>query len=153
MPEALSDENLFMVCHSPRLEAYSTLPSGFSFDFCRRDELEIWKTFPFDEAKAAMDYREYMDTYFHQVYEQRESEFYSQCLFVRDTTGNPVATGFIWRAYGCISTLHWLKVKREYEDRGRQGNRQGTDYPVGKSASCIRFSCVFTYAAFQLSGH
>ena len=30
----------------------------------------------------------------------------------------PVGTCFLWKAYGKLDTLHWLKVKPEYEGKG-----------------------------------
>ena len=114
--EQIPDLNLFMMCGDVNIEAFSELPEGFCFDRCRRDELEIWKAMPFDRPDAAAI--GYMTDYFGKVYADREEEFFRRCLFVRNAQGEPVATCFLWRAYGRITTLHWLKVKKGYEDRG-----------------------------------
>lgn len=117
MTEAqIPDLNLFMMCRDVNASAFSELPEGFFFDLCRRDELELWKAMHFDEPdEAAM---EYMTGYFERVYKTDETEFFRRCLFVRNAAGEPVATCFLWRAWGRITTLHWLKVKKGYEGRG-----------------------------------
>ena len=59
-----------------------------------------------------------MTRYFQNVYAAKEAEYFARCLFVREASGAPVGTAFLWRAYGRVNTLHWLKVRREYEGRG-----------------------------------
>ncbi|HBN84844.1 MAG TPA: GNAT family N-acetyltransferase, partial [Clostridiales bacterium] len=82
------------------------------------NELEMWKAFPFDDESLAIEYNGFMTTYFHDVYGGKEDLFYKQCVFVRNVTGKPVATCFSWKAYKRITTIHWLKVKKEYENQG-----------------------------------
>ena len=118
MYEEIPDLNLFMVCEVPKKEAFACLPEGYYFDSCRRDELDLWKRMPFDEEEQAEAFFGYMTDYFQKVYGEKEDLFYSQCLFVRDSEGNPVGTGFIWKSYGKINTLHWLKVKKGCEGSG-----------------------------------
>ena len=48
MEPDIAGKDLFMVCHSPRKAAYRSLPEGYFFRRCRRDELELWKKFHFD---------------------------------------------------------------------------------------------------------
>ena len=93
-------------------------PAGFHFDLCRREELETWMRFPFDTQEQARQYAPFMARYFQNVYAAKEAEFFARCLFVREASGAPVGTAFLWRAYGRVNTLHWLKVRREYEGRG-----------------------------------
>lgn len=57
MEPDIAGKDLFMVCHSPRKAAYRSLPEGYFFRRCRRDELElkrgeaIWlRPFPFSHA-------------------------------------------------------------------------------------------------------
>lgn len=114
----ISDYNLFMMCRAPREEAFAPLPAGFHFDLCRREELETWMRFPFDTQEEARQYAPFMARYFQNVYAAKEAEFFARCLFVREASGAPVGTAFLWRAYGRVNTLHWLKVRREYEGRG-----------------------------------
>ena len=59
-----------------------------------------------------------MTQYFNNVYLHNEEEFYNQCLFICDKNDKPVATCFLWKAYGKIYTIHWLKVLKEYEGLG-----------------------------------
>ena len=114
----MPEYNLFMVCKKPNEEAFSQLPKGFYFDLCRREELGIWMAFPFDSQQQAREYRGFMERYYRDVYSGAEALFFQNCLFVRNRRGAPVATAFLWRAYRRIHTLHWLKVKKEYEGRG-----------------------------------
>ena len=110
----IPDYNLFMMCRAPREEAFAPLPAGFHFDLCRREELETWMRFPFDTQEQARQYAPFMARYFQNVYAAKEAEFFARCLFVREASGAPVGTAFLWRAYGRVNTLHWLKVRREY---------------------------------------
>lgn len=117
-PRNIPDYNLFMMCCAPRREAFAPLPAGFYFDLCRREELEIWKRFPFDTEEEARQGEAYMARFFANVYAAQEEEFFSRCLFVRAENGAPVGTAFLWRAYGRVNTLQWVKVRKEYEGRG-----------------------------------
>ena len=74
--------------------------------------------FPFDTQEEARQYAPYMARYFQNVYAAKEAEFFARCLFVRAANGAPVGTAFLWRAYGRVNTLHWLKVRKEYEGQG-----------------------------------
>lgn len=114
----IPDLNLFMVCRKADPAAAGELPAGFYFDACRPDELDIWKAFPFDAPEEAIEYKPYMDGYFDRVYAPKAEEFFSRCVFVRNDKGEPVATAFLWDAYGKVPTLHWVKTKKEYEGRG-----------------------------------
>lgn len=114
----IPDMNLFMVCKLPNAKAYSELSEEFHFDLCKRDELDIWKGFPFDDEKIALEQQGYMTQFFNNVYKPQEDLFFSNCLFVRNESGTPIATCFVWKAYNRINTLHWFKVKNEYENRG-----------------------------------
>lgn len=114
----VEDNNLFMMCSHINQDAFRELPEGYYFDLCKPSELEIWKAFPFDTKKQAIEYQPYMTEYFNDVYKSRETLFYERCIFVRNKDGVPVATCFLWDAYGKINTLHWFKVKKEYENKG-----------------------------------
>ena len=112
------DLNLFMVCRRANPAAAGELPEGFYFDSCRPDEVELWKAFPFDTPEELAANKAYMDEYFDRVYRPQAAEFFSRCVFVRNEAGEPVATAFLWNAYGKIPTLHWVKTRKEYEGRG-----------------------------------
>lgn len=114
----VEDNNLFMMCESVNQEALINLPEGYYFDLLKPSELEVWKAFPFDSEKQAFKYRPYMTEYFNNVYKSREDLFYERCILVRNKEGMAVATCFLWDAYGKINTLHWFKVKKEYENLG-----------------------------------
>ena len=68
MEPDIAGKDLFMVCHSPRKAAYRSLPEGYFFRRCRRDELELWKKFHFDDLETARRMLPYMDGYFQEVY-------------------------------------------------------------------------------------
>ncbi|MBR6790216.1 MAG: GNAT family N-acetyltransferase [Oscillospiraceae bacterium] len=114
----IPDLNLFMVCRKADPAAAGELPEGFFFDTCRPGELDIWKAFPFDTPEEANEYKPYMDGYFDRVYAPKAEEFFARCIFVRNERGEPAATAFLWDAYGKVPTLHWVKTRKEYENRG-----------------------------------
>ena len=112
------DFNLFMMCGELNNSALTELPQGFHFRFCRRDELDIWMAFPFDDAAMAAQYRDYMTDFFRDVYGGHEDLFFESCVFLCDNNDKPVGTCFVWRAYDAVTTVHWFKVLREHEGRG-----------------------------------
>lgn len=117
MPE-MADKNLFMMCKALRNEAFRDLPQGYHIRNCRKDELEIWKAIHFDDPGEARRHHEYMTRFFDRVYAPHGDLFFETCLFVCDANDVPIGTGFIWKTYGEITTLHWLKVVRSHEGRG-----------------------------------
>lgn len=114
----IPDLNLFMMCATPKTEAYGDIPEGYHLRFCRREELERWKAFPFDTAAERDAYRAYMTEYFENVYAPHGDLFYRTCLFLCDAEDRPVATCFAWKAYGQFYTIHWLKVLKSHENQG-----------------------------------
>lgn len=114
----IPDLNIFMVCEKVNKEAFRDIPKGFYVRNCRKEELDIWKGFPFDTEEEKKNYFDYMTQYFNNVYLPNEKEFYNQCLFICDVNDKPVATCFLWKAYGKVYTIHWLKVLKEYEGFG-----------------------------------
>jgi GNAT superfamily N-acetyltransferase len=59
-----------------------------------------------------------MTAFFDGVYAKKGDLFYETCLFVCDANDRPIATCFAWKAYDRITTIHWLKVAKEYEGIG-----------------------------------
>ncbi|WP_227871965.1 GNAT family N-acetyltransferase [Paenibacillus albus] len=59
-----------------------------------------------------------MTKYFDDVYAREGNLFFDKCLFICNEDDVPVGTCFIWKAYGSINTLHWLKVLKAYEGKG-----------------------------------
>lgn len=114
----IPDFNIFMMCEKVNTQAFKEIPTGFHIRNCRRDELNIWKMFPFDTEDDKKNYFNYMSEYFNNVYLPYEDEFYKQCLFICDECDKPVATCFLWKAYQKVYTIHWLKVLKEYEGLG-----------------------------------
>ena len=110
MEPDIAGKDLFMVCHSPRKAAYRSLPEGYFFRRCRRDELELWKKFHFDDLETARRMLPYMDGYFQEVYGGEDGGFFDRCLFACTEEDLPVGTCFLWKAYGKLDTLHWLKA-------------------------------------------
>lgn len=132
----LPDRNLFMVCREMNADAAAALPEGFSFALCTPEDLPDWYAFPFDRPEDAVRHAPYMRAYFERVYAPRGNLFFERCLFVRSPEGEKVGTCFLWPAYGRVTTLHWLKVKQEYEGQGigralvARTMRQAADYPI-----------------------
>lgn len=114
----LLDKNLFMMCQTLNHDALSELKRPFSVRTCRRDELEQWKMIHFDNIETARENKPMMDSYFDAVYRPNEQLFFERCLFVCDDNDMPIGTCFAWKAYGEITTIHWFKVKKEYEGLG-----------------------------------
>ena len=110
--------NLFMMCETPRKEAFFPLPSGFHFRLCREEELEWWKGVHFDREEDRQANRGEMDRYFEQVYAPKGDLFFRQCLVVCDREDHPVGTCFLWKSYDAFWAVHWFKVVREQEGKG-----------------------------------
>lgn len=113
----MDDPNLFMMCSQLNKEALIMMPEGFTLRPCRKEELSIWKAMPFDDAETALAYEPYMQSYFELVYQNKSDLFFERCLFLCDADDQPIGTAFIWPAYDKITTLHWVKVKKGYEDK------------------------------------
>ena len=128
----IEDSNLFMICKSINKNALSDIPNGyhirnckrdelnlwFEFPNCKRDELNLWFEFPFDNEEDKKNYRNFMEQYFKDVYGNNEKLFFDKCLFICDDNDTPIGTCFAWKAYNLITTIHWFKVKKEYEGQG-----------------------------------
>ncbi len=138
MAEEIPDKNLFMMCDALDQSALRALPAGYQLRTCRRDELDLWKAFPFDDPATAEAYRPYMTDYFTRVYADKADLFFQTCHFVCNEADMPIATAFIWKAYDLFQTIHWFKVIQAYEGRGIgrallsviMGDLQADDYPV-----------------------
>lgn len=116
--EEIPDKNIFMMCAALNPNAPAKMPDGFSVRSCRRDELGVWKAFPFDTPEQAAEYAAYMTEFFKTVYGGREEVFFAGTLFVCDAQDKPGATCLLWKAYGEFNTIHWFKTLPEYEGRG-----------------------------------
>jgi len=113
MFENLGNYNIFMQCDTPNDGAFSRLPDGYLFRFCRRNELEIWKRILVREQ-----YIDNVTAYYNRVYAPHEDDFFRRCIFVCDKNDTPIASTFIWRSYGIINTVGWLGVMPEHEGKG-----------------------------------
>ena len=150
------EKNLFMMCSALNPAALSELPHAYHVRPCRRDELDIWKEMPFDDAASANQYRDFMTEYFNDVYSDHEKLFFQKCLFVCDTNDVPVGTCFAWQAYGKITAIHWFKVRKNCEGAGigrallsivmRSIERK--DYPVFLHTQPSSFRAIKLYSDF-----
>lgn len=109
---------MFMMCERLVTSEFSALPVGYRIRSSRPDELGVWKAFPFDTAAEAAANDSYMTAYFNDVYSGREAAFFEATKFICDADGTTVATCAIWPAYGCLTTVHWLKVRKSHEGLG-----------------------------------
>lgn len=114
----IEDKNLFMMCEALNPAALTQLSPAYYVRTCRTDELDVWKAMPFDAPELANEFAASMTQYFDEVYAIQASEFFTRCLFVCDRRDTPIATCFGWKAYGNVSTIHWLKVSKRYEGVG-----------------------------------
>ncbi|MCL2473322.1 MAG: GNAT family N-acetyltransferase [Alphaproteobacteria bacterium] len=110
--ETIGSLNLFMQCDAPNRDAFRSLPDGYSFRLCRRDELEIWKRVVVEEA-----YIDNVTDFYEKIYAQHEDEFFQCCMFVCNAADKPVASTLIWKSYGLINTVGWFRVLPEYEGK------------------------------------
>ena len=151
--------NIFMMCEALNPAALRDIPEGYTIRTCRPDELDIWKGFPFDAEADRVACSNFMSTYFDQVYGPHGSKFYDVCLFLCDMDNRPVATCFAWKAYGCFTTIHWFKVRKELEDRGlgramlSEGMRciAPEDYPVYLHTQAGSYRAIHLYRDFGFS--
>lgn len=156
MMAELPDRNLFMMCRRVRPEAGAPLPHGYRFALCGPEDLPAWYAFPFDTPEDARRFLPYMQAYFARVYAPRAALFHQRCLLVRSQAGEAVGTCFLWPAYGRVTTLHWLKVRREHEGRGigraliARAMQQAApnDYPVYLHTQPESFRAISLYADF-----
>jgi len=116
--DEIPDKNIFMICRSLNHNALCKLSSTYHLRNCRKDELDIWKDMPFDDPLEAIEYRSFMNDFFASVYANEGDLFFDKCLFVCDNNDMPIATGFMWKAYGEFSTLHSIKVVNGYKNQG-----------------------------------
>jgi ribosomal protein S18 acetylase RimI-like enzyme len=112
----MPEQNIFMYCDKINKKALTQMPNEYSIRNLYETELELWKALPFDNNYTAT-YKNFMDDYYSKVYENRENEFYNKCIVVCDKINEVIGTCFLWKFYE-INTLHWLKVRKEYEGMG-----------------------------------
>lgn len=118
MSDTIPDLNVFMLCEELNAKAFSEVPISFSVRACRKNEYLIWKEMHIDDPSEYDAYDEVLEQYFQKVYKEKEEMFFQQCMFICDENDIPVATCFIWNAYGEVPTIHWLKVKEGFEGKG-----------------------------------
>lgn len=114
----VQDYNLFMCCPKLNQEALTPLPDGYTIRFCQKNELSIWKAFPFDSQEEALAYDSYMQEYFDKVYLPYGNLFFKTCLFLIDPNQKIVGTCFIWKHLGKYTCVHWFKIRKEAENKG-----------------------------------
>lgn len=152
----LPDKNLFMVCRALNPLAAAALPAGFAFALCTPDDLPEWYAFPFDTQEDALRHMPYMKAYYERVYAPHGDLFFGRCLFVLSPDGRKIGTCFLWPAYGRVTTLHWLKVKRDHEGMGigraliarTMQQAVSRDYPVYLHTQPESFRAIGLYADF-----
>ena len=118
MGQGVPELHIFMMMDELDERAVKPLPTGFSIRNCRPDEYDAWKSMHIDDPAQASLYHGVLDDYFKLVYAPHGGLFFERCRFVCDANGAPVGTAFIWRAYGEVNTLHWLKVLPSHEGLG-----------------------------------
>lgn len=156
MKEEIPDKNLFMMCKALNRNALSELPKEYHIRTCRRDELDIWKEMPFDDAESAKEYKGFMTKYFNDVYADKEELFFQKCLFVCDKNHRPIGTCFVWKAYEKINTIHWFKVLKGYEGLGIgralfsvvMNSLAANDYPVYLHTQPSSYRAIKLYSDF-----
>lgn len=110
--------NLFVICSDLNEQALSDTPQPFYIRNCQKNEYVIWKELHIDNDDEYEAYNQILEEYFYKVYKRNENLFFEKCKFICDENNRPVATCLIWKAYGEITSVHWLKVKKEFENKG-----------------------------------
>jgi ribosomal protein S18 acetylase RimI-like enzyme len=157
--EEIPDKNIFMMCPALNHNALTELPANYSMRNCRPDELDMWKTMPFDTADMAKEYDGFMSDYFTTTYGGKEELFFAKTFFVCDMQDKPIATCLSWKAYEEFCTIQWFKVLKEYEGQriGRallstiMRNLELHDYPVYLHTQPSSFRAIKLYSDFGFS--
>jgi len=114
----IPDCNLFMMCESLNKSALTDVPAGYHIRFCRKNEIDLWKSIHFDTKSEANENLAYMDGFFNRVYAPEEDLFFRTCLFICDENDQPLGACLAWKVFGFATTIHWFKVHRSFEGRG-----------------------------------
>jgi ribosomal protein S18 acetylase RimI-like enzyme len=157
--EEIPDKNIFMMCSALDRSSLTELPASYYIRNCRPDELNIWKTMPFDDANLAKKYDGFMSDYFTTTYGGKEELFFTKTLFVCDRQDRPIATCLSWKAYGEFNTIQWFKVLKEYEGQGVgrallsivMQELEMLDYPVYLHTQPSSFRAIKLYSDFGFS--
>jgi ribosomal protein S18 acetylase RimI-like enzyme len=157
--EEIPEKNIFMMCSALNRNALTELPASYSIRNCRSNELDIWKTMPFDDADLAKEYEGLMSDYFTTTYRGQEELFFVKTLFVCDRQNKPIATCLIWKAYNEFNTIQWFKVLKEYEGQGigrallsiAMQQLEPCDYPVYLHTQPSSFRAIKLYSDFGFS--
>jgi ribosomal protein S18 acetylase RimI-like enzyme len=157
--EEIPDKNIFMMCSALDRSSLTELPASYYIRNCRPDELNIWKTMPFDDANLAKKYDGFMSDYFTTTYGGKEELFFTKTLFVCDRQDRPIATCLSWKAYGEFNTIQWFKVLKEYEGQGVgrallsivMQELEMIDYPVYLHTQPSSFRAIKLYSDFGFS--
>ena len=157
--EQIPDYNLFMMCENLNEDALAAMPDGFYTRLCRKDELDIWKTIHFDSDADAKEYCSFMTKYFEENYEKKADVFWNSCLFVCNQSDTPVGTCFSWKAYESITTIHWYKIIKAYEDKGLgrallsevMSKLKPSDYPIYLHTQPSSYRAIKLYSDFGFS--
>jgi ribosomal protein S18 acetylase RimI-like enzyme len=157
--EEIPDKNIFMMCKMLNRTALTKLPASYFIRNCRPDELDIWKSMPFDTDELAKEYEGFMSDYFATTYGGKEALFFAKTLFVCDQQDQPIATCLCWKAYDEFNTIQWFKVLKEYEGQGigrallsivmQKLDRH--DYPVYLHTQPSSFRAIKLYSEFGFS--
>ncbi|MGI6665376.1 MAG: GNAT family N-acetyltransferase [Christensenellaceae bacterium] len=106
--------DLFMMCEKINTAAFGALPAGYFFRHPREDELDAWIRLNIEDEA----HYDFVKAYYLRVYAPKKERFFKRCIFVCNEADIPIGTCFTWKSYEQFYTIHWLKVKKEYERKG-----------------------------------
>ena len=152
----IPDLNIFMMCNKLNESALSELSEDFYVRTCRKDEFDMWASFPFDNEEDAEKYYGFMVDFFNNTYASKGDLFYQKCLFICDKNDKPIATCFVWKAYDEFNTIQWFKTLKGYEGFGIgrallsivMKDLQEEDYPIYLHTQPSSFRAIGLYSDF-----
>jgi ribosomal protein S18 acetylase RimI-like enzyme len=157
--EEIPDKHIFMMCKALNRNALTELPASYSVRNCRPDDLDIWKTMPFDTVDLTKEYDGFMSDYFTTTYGEKEELFFAKTFFVCDRQDKSIATCLSWKAYDEFNTIQWFKVLKGYEGQGIgrallsiiMQEVEMRDYPVYLHTQPSSFRAIKLYSDFGFS--
>lgn len=110
---------VLMVKNNPTEYPEYNLPSGYSYTYYKKGYEEDWAKL--QVVLKQIDTIEEALNYFNNEFLVSKNELYKKALFVKDCTGNIIATASLWEGnhFGDIyQRVHWVAVDADHQGKG-----------------------------------